>query len=87
MQTSTLFPPARGRLTQVSISGHCRCGNHGGGGREHADRRITGWGDSDNTSGVNNREEKLKVKREPEPQPGQDSGLNSGRREENIRSS
>lgn len=79
--------PDRGSLTQVSISGHCRCGNHGSGGREHANRRITGWGNSDSTSGVNNREEKQKVEREPEPQPGEGSGVNSGRREENIRSS
>lgn len=38
--------------------------------REHAcNRRITGWGNSD-TSGVNKRKEKQKVRREPEAQPG-----------------
>lgn len=35
-QTSTVLPPARGSLTQVSISGHCRRGSHRNGGKEHA---------------------------------------------------
>lgn len=35
------------------ISGHCKHGNHGSGGREHANRRIAGRG---NASGVKREE-------------------------------
>lgn len=38
VQTSTMLPPARGSLTQVSISGHCRYGSHRSEGKEHANR-------------------------------------------------
>lgn len=83
-QTSTMFPPARGSLTQVSISGHCQMWKP----QKWRERTCTGWGNSDNTSGVvNEMEEKQKARREPASQPGQGSGLRSGRREQNIRCS